>query len=61
MSISIFIEFVQGYFKIGVVEFDDVMHNTLGAVVGTTTDLWTEKIISLTKCSIFKIKSIKVE
>ena len=60
MLISICIEFAQGYFKIGVVEVDDVIHNTLGAVIGTTADIWSEKLISLIKRLVLKIKSIKV-
>lgn len=58
MMISICIEFVQGYFKLGVVEVDDVIHNTFGAVIGTTANLWSEKLIRLGKCIILKIKNL---
>lgn len=58
MMISICIEFVQGYFKLGVVEVDDVIHNTFGAVIGTTANLWSEKLIRLGKCVILKIKNL---
>ena len=61
MLISICIEFVQGYFQIGVVEVDDVIHNTLGAVLGITSDIWSEKLISLTKHTVFKIKSMMIK
>lgn len=61
MLISIGIEFVQGYFKIGVVEVDDVIYNTFGAVIGNTADLWSERLISITKYTILKIKSIMIK
>lgn len=56
LLISICIEFVQGYFNLGVVEVDDVIHNTLGAVIGTTADLWSERLICFIKCTILKTK-----
>ena len=55
--LSMCIEFVQGYFKLGVVEVDDVIHNTLGAIIGTTANLWSKKIICFIKNTILKIKS----
>lgn len=57
MLISICIEFVQGYFNLGVVEADDVIHNTLGAVIGTTANLWSERLICFIKYTILKIKN----
>lgn len=33
-SCSLFIELVQGFWKIGVFEIDDIINNTLGAVIG---------------------------
>lgn len=61
MLISISIEFTQGYFKIGVVEVDDVIHNTFGTIIGITSDIWSKKLISVTKITITKIKSIMVK
>lgn len=55
--ISICIEFVQGYFNLGVVEVDDVIHNTSGAVIGTTANLWSERLICFIKYAILKIKN----
>ena len=58
VMISIFIEFVQGYFKLGVVEVDDVINNTFGAVIGTTAGFWSEKLICFIKYLIKKINNI---
>ncbi len=52
--LSICIEFVQGYFKLGVVEVDDVIHNTFGALIGSTASLWSEHLICFLKSTIFK-------
>lgn len=55
--ISICIEFVQGYFKLGVVEVDDVIHNTMGAIIGTTSDLWSVPLVTFIRNTLLKTKN----
>lgn len=45
MTVSVFIETMQWYYQLGTVETDDVICNSLGAIVGVTSFIWTEKFV----------------
>lgn len=49
IAISVDIEILQWYYKLGVVEIDDVICNTLGAIIGVTSVSWTSKIVEYVK------------
>ncbi len=44
VAISITIEALQWYYKLGIVETDDVICNTIGAIIGVTSTIWASKI-----------------
>ena len=52
--ISICIEAIQWHYQLGTVETDDVICNTLGAIIGVTSDLWAFKVIELVKPIVIK-------
>lgn len=56
--ISIGIEIIQWYYKLGTVETDDVICNTLGAIIGVTAFIWAEKIIVFTKPYILNLYNL---
>lgn len=49
ISISIMIEALQWYYKLGTVETDDVICNSLGAIIGVTSDIWARKLLDFLK------------
>lgn len=46
-AISVSVEFLQFVFKKGIVEFDDVFHNTLGCLIGCFFAMMLSKIIEV--------------
>ena len=61
--ISVDIEIFQWYYKLGVVEMDDVICNALGTIIGVTSVMWASKIVeyatNLIKNIIKEVKIIK--
>lgn len=55
MLASILIETLQWYYKLGTVETDDVICNTLGAIIGVTSIVWAGKMGSIIKPYCFKL------
>ncbi len=55
MLVSITIETLQWYYKLGTVETDDVICNSLGAMVGVTSIIWAEKLVTFINPYIIKI------
>lgn len=49
ISISIIIEAMQWYYELGTVETDDLICNSLGAIIGVTADVWARKILDFLK------------
>lgn len=61
IAISVDIEILQWYYKLGVVEIDDVICNTFGAIIGVTSVAWTSKIVEYVKYLIQNIiKEIRI-
>ena len=48
--VSIIVEFLQFYYKRGLCEFDDWMHNTIGCVIGLILVKWAIMLYNLTNC-----------
>ncbi len=55
MLTSTLIETLQWYYKLGTVETDDVICNTLGAIIGVTSIVWAEKMGNIIKPYCFKL------
>ena len=58
LFMSICIEATQGYLNLGVVEVDDVIYNTIGAVIGFTAHAWSKRLICFIMSMLLKIKNI---
>ena len=60
--ISVDIEMLQWYYKLGVVEIDDVICNTLGAIIGVTSIMWAARIVEyVTNLTENIIKEVKIK
>ncbi len=55
MLISVSIEIVQWYYQLGMVEIDDVICNTFGAIIGVTSVFWAEKFVAYLKLNLIKL------
>lgn len=49
ISVSIIVEALQWYYALGTVETDDVICNSIGAIIGVTADIWARKLLELVK------------
>lgn len=49
ISLSITIETLQWHYELGTVETDDVICNSLGAIIGVTSDIWARKLLDFLK------------
>ncbi len=58
MLVSVIIEALQWYYQLGTVETDDVICNTLGAIIGVTSFIWAEKLVIVIKPYIVKAISL---
>lgn len=56
--VSITIEIVQWYYQLGTVETDDVICNTLGAIIGVTSFAWAEKLVVFAKPHLLKLYNL---
>lgn len=56
--ISICIETIQWHYQLGTVETDDVICNTLGAIIGVTSFIWAERFIVFTKPFILNLYNL---
>ncbi len=54
MLFSILIEVLQWHYQLGVVETDDVICNTIGAIIGVISIVWTDKLVLFLKQNISK-------
>lgn len=53
--LSVCIEIIQWYYKLGTVETDDVICNSIGAIIGVTSIIWAFRITRIAKSIILRV------